>query len=63
VADAVKAVRVGIMGFQRAAATFSMPMVTHYRRVKKKEDAEIVSKKKLGRFRNGFTQEQENELL
>jgi hypothetical protein len=46
----------------RAAYTFSVPMVTLYRRVKKKGGAEIVSKKKVGTFRNIFTQEQENEL-
>jgi hypothetical protein len=61
-ANAVKAVRNGRMGFQRPADTFSVPMVTLYRRVKKKGGTEIVSKKKLGRFRNVFTQEQENEL-
>jgi hypothetical protein len=57
-ANAVKAVRDGRMGFQRVADTFSVLMVTLYRRVKKKGGDETVSKKKLGRFRNVFTQEQ-----
>jgi hypothetical protein len=60
--NAVKVVRVGRMGFQMAAYTFRVPMVTLCRRVKKKGDAKIVPKKKLRQFRNVLMQEKENEL-
>lgn len=60
---AIIAVREGKMGYQRAADSFGVPMVTLYRRVKKEGDAQVVSKKKLGRFRNVFTEEEENELV
>jgi hypothetical protein len=46
-ANAVKTVRDGRMGFQGAADTFSLPVVTFSQRVKKKGGAEIVSKKKV----------------
>jgi hypothetical protein len=38
----------------------SVPVVTLYRRVKKKGGVEVVSKKGLDRFRNVLTQKQEN---
>jgi hypothetical protein len=42
------------MGLERAADAFSVPMITLYRRVQKKKDAEMSFKEKPGRFRNAF---------
>jgi transposase-like protein len=61
-ANAVNAVRDGRMRFQRAADTFSISMVTLYRRVKKEGTQKNVSKKKVGRLKKAFTYEQENNL-
>jgi hypothetical protein len=66
-AAAVLAVLDGSMGFLKAAHSFGVPKSTLERKVKKSRlhnlTPEVASAKKLGRFENVFTADQEKELV
>lgn len=66
-ANAVKAVVNGEMGYRKASNAFNVPQTTLERKVKKAREQNISSEKaaekKLGRYQSVFSKDQENELM
>ncbi|KAL1516483.1 hypothetical protein ABEB36_000392 [Hypothenemus hampei] len=61
---AVEAILKGEMGYKKASTTFRVPSSTLERYVKKKrENAESVIDKTIGKFKSTFTVQQEKELV
>lgn len=61
--EAIRLVRSGEMGYEKAASSCKVPLATLYRRCKTNKDIPDAAKKSLGHFKTVFNENQENELV